>query len=278
MSWLQRVSQKVVRRFLDASQSSPDAEGPPMLIENPTEEILDAIARNRDLKIYGAAGGAGVIARDALKSMARKSGDIRYEENFFFSTRRYPKAATNALPLPSHIPAGSYLFFATPVGVSGETQGFPTGFEMTTNETNSDTANSTPQGKGYKIWQEGVAFNMEALSEDIEQILDSGALAYQVQGAQFTLRKGPLRGWPGGEGVSGFTSTQGQESAHNGIADPRAMRTLKFARVIKPLQNFNYVHEVGRGIRASDGSDWELSAFTLCSVMLWGHQLDAVPG
>jgi hypothetical protein len=211
--------------------------------------------------------------------MERTTGDIRYEENYLFSTRRYPKAVDNVLPaVGTHIPAGDNLYFAIPVGNDGSSAGFPQGFEMSFTETNQDIASQAPQGKGFKIWQEGISFNTEALHGDIEQILDSGAFEYTTQGGQFTLHKGAMRMWPGGQGVAGFSAVQGAETAHNGIADPRATRTLRFPRVIKPLQNFNYKHTVPRGFRATTGVDWKLSQFTECTIWLWGHQLDAIPG
>lgn len=280
MSWLNKIDKKIVDTYLNRIVSAPGIDSPPMLIENPIEEIAEARARGKDIMLYGASIEYGK-ARAALNSMARTTGDIRFEENFFFSTRRYPKAPDNNLGavVGTHIPAGENLYFAAPVGTDGQVQGFPTGFTMSPAETNSDTPNSTPQGKGFKIWAEGIAFNSGADADDIAQVLDSGALKYQVQGGQFALRKGPLRGWPGGQGVMGFTAKQGEGLAANGIADPRAMRVLRFPRVIKPLQNFNYIHEVAnQGLKSIDGTPWQLSKFTLASVMLWGHQLDAIPG
>lgn len=274
MNPLAKVSRQIKQAFLAAfaiSGARPGEE--PILIENPTEEIDDAILRGKGglrMHFSTAAQARGV---SALKDLSSRKGDIRGEENYLFATRRYPASATNVLPAGNHIPQGQYGFFNVAVNQSAGTAGFPALVNMSYNETNITTPSQTPAGQGFRIFREGIAFNTEAKAEDIEQILDSGDFQYQSESNQYTLYKGPMAGWPGGIGVSGFSTNQNTEAAHNGIADLRSVRSTQMPRIIPPLKQFGYVHNVGQAGRVTDGSNWTLSAFTLARIMLWGDQL-----
>jgi len=272
MSMLHKIPRKVITAFLTAFASAPGVKGAPMLYENPLEEIDDAIARKRNLRLHfaSAAQSRGV---EALNAMRNNKGDIRGEENYLFSTRRYPVAVDNNLPAGNHIPQGNYQFFNYAVNGNAAAAGFPQAFQASYGETNLTTANQVPAGQGFRIEREGVAFNTEARAEDIEQILDSGNFQYQTESNQYVLYKGPFAGWPGGIGVSGFSTNQNTEAAHNGIADLRAVRAIRMPRVIPPLKQFSYIHNVGTIGRPTDGSAWVLSGFTLARVLLWGDQL-----
>lgn len=271
MSFLSKVKDAVVQRFMSGLR--PDA----MLIENPTEEIEDAIARKRPLRLFGTSAGARIRGQVMGLRNYGERGKARDDKNYLFSTRRYPSAQNNAIGAGA-IPAGQYRFFSVAIGQDGASAGFPPGFEYSTPETNLDIPAQVPQGKGFILFQEGVSFNAEALKADIAQVLDSGALRYETQGAQFGIRKGPLLFWPGGQGIAGFSDIQGNESAHNGVADPNAVRNLgRMPRVIRPLQNFAYIHEVPRGTKATDGTPWALSNFVEARVWMWGEQVDKIP-
>lgn len=268
MSKLARIKQAVILAFIGQT-AAINAGGDPgfLLLENPTEELVDAGLRGRSVRLHGADGN-GAKARGV---------EARLEENYLFSTRRFPADTTNVLPAAPHLPADNYAYFANAVGQSGDSNGFPAGFTLQQTETNMDIPSQIPKGKDFVFNQVGISFNTEALSADIEQLLDAGALRYEKQGGQFTLRHGPARFWPGAQGVSGFSTNQGSEAAHNGVADARAARTLRIPRVIRNQETFQYLYNVPRPTRATDGAQWQLSQFTLMTVWLWGGQRDAIP-
>jgi hypothetical protein len=270
MSMLSKIRESSIVRFLTGFAGV--GKEAPMLIENPTEEIDEALARGKDLRIHFAslAQRRGVAALAALSSTR---GDIRGEENYLFSSRRYPAAVDNVLPAGNSIPQGQYQYFNYAVNANASSGGFPTAFTASYNETNLTVANQTPAGQGFRIFREGIGFNTEAKAEDIEQVLDSGDFQYTTEANQYSLFKGPLAAWPGGIGVSGFSTNQNTEAAHNGIADLRSVRTTHIPRIIPPLKQFGYVHNVGVTGRATNGSVWQLSDFVIARVLLWGDQL-----
>ena len=284
MSMLHKVKASTIVRFLAAMASAPGVIGPPHLYENPAEEIQDAMQRGKNINLHFAAA-SQARGRSAIRDLMAKRGEVVGEENYLFSSRRYPNSTDNTLPAGNMIPKGEYDYFTYAVGSSSVGSGFPTGFQASYNETNlTGTPQVIPTGQGFRIWQEGICFNTGANPDDIEQVLDSGSLKYQTQSNQYTVYKGPLAGWPGGWGVSGFSDVQGQSSAHNGIADPRAVRHLQFPRVIKAQQQFSYIHSVGvegnaikpfvNGQAPNGGTTvFTLSDFVIARVVLWGDQI-----
>lgn len=280
MSMLEKVKSATVDRFLVAlrTHGAPGAEAP-MLFENPSEEIADAIERGKlALRLHFAGGSANRRGVTALDDMKKVRGAIRAEENYLFASRRYPAAEGNVLPLGNHIPARQYTFFNTKIDGKADIAGYPTGFMVTSGQTNLTAEGQTPRGQGFRIFQEGVSFGMESDPGDIAQILDSGDLIYKSDAQQYQLLKGPMAGWPGGWGVDGFSAVQGKQSAHHGQADPRAVRRVQFPRIIGPQKTFAYVHNVAVAGRPTDGTNWTLSKFTEARVWLWGDQLTEQAG
>ena len=287
MSMLSKISPRSIARFIRGFVSAPGASpGGVHLYENPSEEIADAIARDKQITLHYATA-AQNRGRSAIRDLMARKGEVVGEENYLHSTRRYPASADNVLPAGNMIPKGTYSYFQYAVNDSSVGAGFPTGFTASYNETNLTTKQVIPTGQGFRIWQEGVCFNMQANPDDIEQVLDSGDLEFQTQSNQYTLYKGPFAGWPGGWGVSGFSDVQGQSSAHNGIADPRAVRHLQFPRVLKAQQQFSYNHVVGVSGSATRPADpivagvaqvWTLSDFVLARMVLWGDQITKMAG
>jgi len=281
MSMLAKVRKSSIVRFLAGFVSSPGVNAAPMLLENPTEEIDHAIARGDNLTLHYASA-AQARGRAALADLMAKRGEVIGEENYLHSSRRYPVSPDNTLPVGNMIPPGTYSYFQYAVNDASVGAGFPAGFVASYNETNLTTKQVIPTGQGFRIWQEQVAFNMQASPDDIEQVLDSGDFQFQTQSNQYTLYKGPFAGWPGGWGVAGFSDVQGQASAHNGIADPRAVKRLQFPRTLKAQQQFSYNHVVGvAGLAnrpiiaglAGATNPATLSDFVICRVVLWGDQI-----
>jgi hypothetical protein len=267
------IQKSKIDRFLTAWAGKSNGRQVPCLIENPYEEIDEAMqAGNGNLRIHYAVPGQAVAAQ-ALDSMLQQKGLIRGERNYLFSTRRFPSGTDNTLGAGT-LAAGSYQFFQYCVGQPLNAGGFPSTINATTNETNLfGTPNVVPNGQGFEIERESVVFNASAKAGDIETLLDMGDLQYQTQSGQYTLYKGGLGGWPGGEGVSASSTGQNYEAASNGIPDLRATRVLTVPRVIMPQQQFTYLYNVGQSVRVTDGTTPVISAFTLMRVKLWGTML-----
>ncbi|HYX47184.1 MAG TPA: hypothetical protein VE820_10240, partial [Sphingomicrobium sp.] len=136
MSMLSKVRKASIVRFLTAFVSAPGVVGAPMLFENPSEEIEHAIASGKDLRLHyaSAAETRGVAA---LRQMNSRKGDIRAEENYLFSSRRYPVATDNDLAAVTgnHIPPGTYQYFNYAVNQNAVGAGFPSSFQASYNET-----------------------------------------------------------------------------------------------------------------------------------------------
>jgi len=235
-----------------------------VVYENPSEELAHMAERGRGtVHKYGASG----------KSVQRIPR--RDEENYLFSTRRFP-SSTVVAPPPGGIAAGDFLFFNVGIGQDGATAGFPAGFNYSELETNLQTASQVPQGQAFRMKQLGISFNAEAQVTDLQQLCDAGSIVLTKQAGQWTMRHGPAQFWPGGMGVVMASQNQGANSAHNGIADWKSARYLKIPRDIHNLENFNYIYRVPRPTRATDGTLWSVNA-TEMRIWLWGLQVDRIP-
>lgn len=278
MNPIDKVKSKVVAGFMDrCGQLARNVT----IFSNPTEEIVEAGQKNKPIKLYQR--GSRMLARGG--SGAKE----RLEQNYLFDTRRFPIfAAGEAFPVT--IAAQDYLFFQNAVGQPAINNGFGTALTtMTELETNMDVAGQIAQGKNFVMHQIGVSFNADIISDDAATLMESGALRFEKQGGQYTLRHGPVRQWPGGTGVAGFAAaattvaatTINIEAASNGEADLRVSRRLNVPRIIKEKESFAYKYVVPRTIRntsgAAPGTDAQLTAGCLMTIWLWGAQGDDIP-
>jgi len=242
------IKDTAIHKFLTLVSSNNQA-APVALLDGCTEEVLESTKRGRSLQF--AAG----------RSMLGGGASARLEENYLFDTRRF---ATGAMT------AGDYLFFSNAVGSPASNNGFAAGMTMSEVETNMDVPAQIAQGKDFVLTQVGLSFNSNAAVADIQTLLEAGALRFNKQGGQFSLRHGVARLWPGGVGVAnGIT---------NGQADIRAVRRLTVPRILRAKDTFNYSYHVPRSVSNLDGSTaLTLTAPTLMTIWLWGAQRDAIP-
>lgn len=257
---------KMSKRVLDAFISRAHVGLPLEVYENPTEEIVDGMTRKGRVRLF----------QRGSRGQNQKAPK-RLEENYLFATRRFPAAVNNTIGAGA-LPAGPVRFFQNAIGQPGTGDGFPTGFVLSSRETNMDVGGQIAQGKNFFLRSIGISFNTEALAGNVEQVLDAAALLFSKQGDQYVLRHGPLFLWPGGTGVDGFTTATATTAAHNGIADPRAVRSLRVPRIIREKESFSYIMDFPLAVRATNGTAWALSDFVTCTVHLWGSQLDLIPG
>jgi hypothetical protein len=262
-SWSQ-IKQSVIDRFYDRAHLAPGMDV--TLLDNPTEELVHDVTHGRAPKLFAKGNG--------------KRPPSRLEENYLYHSRRFPVAVDNVIGAGA-VAAAQYRFFQSAMGNQGAGDGFPTGFQLSSLETNMDTPGQIAQGKNFALRSVGVSFNASAAGADIEQLVDAAALIFTKQGDQYSLRHGPVRLWPGGSGVSGHAATTVAattiSSANNGIADPRAVRTLRVPRMIRQKDSFAYIFDVPRATRANNGVAIALSDFVVATVFLWGGQLDRIP-
>ena len=258
MDMWNEIKHSALRRFIDRSAPGLDDQGVEgiQVFQNSTEEIQHGLARRKPVKLFQAAMGG------------RKPGK-RLEENYLYSTRAFQAAA---------LAAADYRFFQNAIGQSGTADGFPSGVGALDDlETNMDVGGQAPSGKNFVFRQMGLSFNASISVANLACMLDAGALRF-AKADQFQLRHGPARLWPGGTGVDGFSTATATTGAHNGTADPRAVRTLRVPRVIKAKESFAYIYHVPRTVFGGDGS----TAFTvaapgcLFTIWLWGGVVDKI--
>lgn len=250
MSMFSQVKASVLNAFLERCNIGGS---PVELYDAPTEEIQHGLKSGRRVKLYSrglAPMGTGARAR--------------LEENYLYDTRRFPTT----------IVAGEWLFFGSAIGQPSTNNGFdattvPT---MSDVETNMDTPSQIPQGKDFVLTQIGLSFNSDVSSQDAATLMEIGALRFEKQGGQFTLRHGPGKFWPGGMGQS--------TGAANGFPDIRACRRLAVPRVLRSKETFAYkyvIPRVNRNTLNASATAATLSGLTIMTVWLWGGQQDAIP-
>jgi len=256
------IKSSVIASFLDRCG---DFANRVKIYANSTEEILHAAKTKTPIKLFARGG-------NMLASMAT-GAKARLEENYLFDTRRFPTFVTGEA-FPVALAAGEYLFFGSAVGQPAANNGFAPAVVavMSDIETNMDVASQIPQGKDYVLTQIGVSFNTDITSVDLATLLEMGALRFEKQGGQFSLKHGPVKMWPGGFGIDSTAS-------HNGIADVRAVRRLAVPRILRQKETFAYKYVVPRTSRNILGAAAAvtLSAGTLMTVWLWGGQQDSIP-
>lgn len=262
MTRLAEIKASAISKFLGLV-SANNQIAPVSLLADSTEEIQYGISKNKPVRQFAAGrqmlGGQGATAR--------------LEENYLFDTRRFASGALGS---------GDFMFFGNAIGSPGTANGFVAGMNMTEVETNMDVASSIAQGKDFVMTQIGVSFSSNAALADLAVLLEAGALRFSKQGGQFTLRHGLLRLWPGGTGINGFSETTVAAttiaSAHNGVADVRAVRRLTVPRVLRSKDTFNYIYHVPRAVSNLDNvTALTLAAPTLMTIWLWGAQRDTIP-
>jgi hypothetical protein len=283
-SMIGKLSKSAVNRFLEKSWAGGVAAS---LYENPREEIIDAIQRRKSVTLYQRTVASSfsqrvqqAAMRGALRDVKRAGqGESRIEDNYLYSTLCF----TDGVPAGSRaLAVGQFLWFQTAIGQPAVNDGFPTAFgNESNNETNMIVPSQIAQGQAYVFNQQGLAFQTGITTANAETLLDAGAIVFSKQGNQWNINHGPARLWPGGSGVSGFASglaAATEASAHNGIADPRAVRTLKMPRILKSKESFSFAYNVPRLATAAAGT-FAIAAGTagLMTWFLWGQQFDHIP-
>jgi hypothetical protein len=211
----------------------------------------------------------------------KRTAGARLEENYYYSSRRFPGLTNNTIA-GGTLTAGSFQLFNRGLGEDASGLGFPTGSTLTQAETNLDVGGYLPQGSNFVGKQLGVSFNSDVATADLAQFIDVAALNFSKAGGQFNMNQGPLKFWPGGTGVDGYAAAAvggtplAQTAAHNGASDIRAVRTLRIPRILREKEVFSYSIFVSRTSRATDGVAIALSTFVVATIWLFGGQKNSI--
>jgi hypothetical protein len=241
------------------------------LLETPSDEIVDSILRKGKLpRLHSMNGG--------------QQSPIRVEENYLYYTRRFPNNTANNTIGAGAVAAGDYNYFTSGIGDGGAAAGYFSLANLTAQQTNMAAGGKIPTGRGFRLFDLGVAFNAQALGADIAQCLDTMALAYQKQAGQLRIQHGPLKFWPGGGGVSGYASaattvaatTINVQQAANGLPACTNVRRFKAPRILSSNEDFQYLIQAAAATPNSN-TTVALSNFVEVTVFMFGEVLDRIP-
>lgn len=237
-------------------------------IENPTEEIDEHIRRTgRTPKLHGMADG-GV--------------DLRVEENYLYSTRRFPLNTANNTIGSGAVAAQDYNFFTAGIGDQVSTMGYFSGNSLTTLQTNMAPGGKIPTGRGFKLYDLAVSFNAAAAGADIAQLLDTCALRFEKQAGNLVIQHGPIALWPGGVGLSGYAATAVGGSpltiqgASNGQPNLQAVRRFRNPRIFNANEDVKYIVNAAANLPCNAAAVG-LSAFVEMRIWLYGYHFDKIP-
>ncbi len=206
----------------------------------------------------------------------------RLEENYLYSTRRFPLNTANNTIGAGAVTSGDYNFFTAGVGDPGTAMGYFSVTNLTYMQTNMAPAGKIPNGRGFKLFDLGVSFNAQATAADIAQLLDISSLSFRKQAGQLTIYHGPIVLWPGGVGPSGYAATAVGGSpltiaaATNGVPQLVNMRRSRNPRILSANDDFQYVISASSAT-PNVNATVALTAFVEMRIALYGFVLDKIP-
>lgn len=238
------------------------------LLENPTEELIHDIGRGRKPKLFGMAAPA-------------EDGAVlgRVEENYLYSTRRFPLNTANNTIGAGAVAAQDYLYFTFGLGDIGTAAGYFSIANLTLQQTNMASGGKIPNGRGFRLFDLGISFNAQAVGADIAQMLDIANLRFEKQNSTLVVQHGPIKLWPGGTGMYGFAATTVAattlQSASNGMPALTNVRRFRSPRVLSANDQFQYVINAAAATPNSN-TTVALSAFVEVTIWLFGQVLDKI--
>jgi hypothetical protein len=235
------------------------------LLQNPTEELLHDVGRGRKPKLYGMAENDAVLGR--------------VEENYLYSTRRFPLNTTNNTIGAGAVAAQDYLYFTMGLGDQGGAAGYFSIANLTLQQTNMASGGKIPNGRGFRLFDLGVSFNAQAVGGDIAQMLDVGNMRFEKQNSTLVVQHGPLKLWPGGTGLYGYATTTATtttiQGASNGMPALTNVRRFKSPRTLSANDQFQYVINCAAATPNSN-TTVALTSFVEVTIWLFGQVLDKI--
>ncbi len=241
--------------------------------DNPTEELIDARERGKTVRLHG----MGMSQQQMYGNTQEK--DTRYEENYLYSTRRFPNNTANDTIGAGAVTGGDYDFFGSGVGDAATSMGYFTaaGTALTYLHTNMDRGGKIPSGRAFRLFELGISFNARARTANAAQLMDCLSLRYEKQGGQLVIQHGPVKLWPGGTGVNGFSTQSASEGVSNGIASLAAVRRFRLPRELNANESFKYTLNAPSANRYVDGVAIALTDFVEVTIWLYGLVKDRNP-
>ena len=246
------------------------------------EEIQHAIERTGRVPKLHSYGGGG----NPFTSNAQPVGGVegRIEENYLYSTRRFPLNTVDNTVGTVPFAAQDYNFFTSGVGDPATAMGYFSLTNLTYVQTNMAPSGKIPNGRGFKLFDLGVSFNAQAVAADIAQLLDVCSLSFQKQAGQLVVYHGPLQLWPGGVGIAGFgaaattvaATTINVGAATNGLPNLANMRRSRNPRILSANDDFRYVVSALASTPRSNTAV-SLSEFVEMRIAMYGFVLDRIP-
>jgi hypothetical protein len=133
------------------------------------------------------------------------------------------------------VPA-QYQLFSVPIGAQNPL----TGATKTKLETNMTRQNQFPPPRCLLLVAIGFYFSSRMLKSDIDLILDGSYMEFRIDDKIF--HEGQLWEFPGGAGLWGVTTNNGESVYTNGLPSPCYQRRYDdWAKYIAPLQQFSLV-------------------------------------
>ena len=261
MTELERVKKwGVVDRFLERIGVTPGRGV--SILENPTEELVHGLARGKRAKLH---------------SMGR---DVRIEENYLYSTRRFPSNTANNTIGAGAVAAGDYPYFSFGLGDAGTQAGYFSVGNLTLQQTNMAAGGKIPSGRAFQMYDLGISFNAQAVGGDIAQCLDVMNLNFNKQNGALILNHGPIKFWPGGTGLYGYAATTVTtttiQSASNGMPNLANVRRFRNPRVLESNEVFQYIITASAATPNAN-TTVALTAFVEVCIWLFGHYFDRNP-
>jgi len=252
-----------IRSFLDRFAPGQRVN----LLENPTEELIHDLARGRQPRLFGMAGNGG----DAVLG--------RIEENYLYSTRRFPLNTTNNTIGAGAVAAQDYLYFTMGLGDQGGSAGYFSIANLTLQQTNMASGGKIPNGRGFRLFDLGVTFNAQAIGTDIAQMLDITNMRFEKQNSTLVVQHGPIKLWPGGTGIYGYAATTvaatSLQAASNGMPALTNVRRFKSPRTLSANDQFQYVLNCASATPNSN-TTVALGSFVEVTIWLFGQVLDKI--
>lgn len=204
----------------------------------------------------------------------------RADDNYLYSTRRFPGNTTNNTIGGGTLTAGDFPYFTTGINDQGNQMGYFSIPQLTYQQTNMGPKGQVPKGQAYQMNEMGIAFNANATVANVAQLLDVSSLTFNMQQGGYLIYHGPIANWPGGVGPYGFASTTVTtttiQGATNGVPTPASTRKLSLPRIFGPTDMFQYTLTQSANLPA-DNSAVALTAFTEIRINLFGLYRSDIP-
>lgn len=130
--------------------------------------------------------------------------------------------------------SGIYYAYSIPIGMPNPFNGNVANTKL---QTNLQKANEFPPPRCLLLMALQFQFSTQMILSDIQQVLDGSYVEFKIDDKIF--HEGSIMDFPGGSGLMGVSTINGEETWSNGFAAPQATRRMgSWAKYIPPLTRF----------------------------------------